>query len=137
MKVWNNGAKVQDLDKEIAFFEAIGGELVLDEMFNWEGEEMRVPLLRVADKYLHIMKKMVYEDLVDEPLANGLQHIVYEVDSLDEYRDRALRGGATETRPARRVEAGFGTRDVGIFRSPGGIRFEFIQVYEHAVPVLP
>ncbi len=137
MKMWNNGAKVQDIDREIAFFEAIGGTVILDEMFDWEGESIRVPLLRVADKYLHLMKKMVYEDHLDEPLADGLQHIVYEVDSLAEYRERALRGGAVQLMPTKYVEAGFGTRDVAAFQSPGGIRIEFIQVYENAVPELP
>ena len=137
MRMWNNGAKVQDIDREIAFFEALGGTVILDEMFDWEGEQIRVPLLRVADKYLHIMKRMVYEDHLDEPLADGLQHIVYEVDSLSNYRERALRGGATETMPSKYVEAGFGKRDVGFFQSPGGIRFELIEVHESTVPELP
>ena len=137
MKVWNNGAKVQNIDREIAFFEAMGGSVVLDEELQWEGERIRVPLLRVGDKYLHIMQRMVYEDRLSEPLPAGLQHVVYEVDSLSDYRDRALRAGATETMPVKHVVAGFGIRDVGFFRSPGGIRFELIEVYEHTVPELP
>lgn len=137
MKVWNNGAKVRDIDCEIAFFEAMGGSVVLDEGFEWDGERVRVPLLRVGDKYLHIMKRMVYEKQLAAPLAHGLQHIVYEVNSLEDYRERALRAGASETMPVKHVEAGFGERDVGFFTSPGGIRFELIQVYEHGVPELP
>ena len=137
MKVWNNGAKVRDIDREIAFFEAMGGSVVLDEEYQWDRERVRVPLLRVGDKYLHIMNRMVYENHLASPLAPGLQHTVYEVDSLGDYRDRALRAGASETMPVKHVEAGFGKRDVGFFSSPGGIRFELIQVYEHGVPELP
>lgn len=137
MKVWNNGAKVQNIDREIAFFEAMGGSVVLDEELEWDGDRIRVPLLLVGDKYLHIMPRMVYEHHLSEPLPDGLQHVVYEVDSLADYRDRALRAGAAETMPVKHVDAGFGTRDVGFFRSPGGIRFELIQVYEHRVPELP
>lgn len=137
MRMWNTAARIQDLDREIAFFERIGGSLILDEEFNWDYQTIRVALLRVGDKYMHIMSRMVYEGQLDRPLADGLQHVVYEVEDLESSRRLVLEAGAAETMSARHVEAGFGKRDVGFFESPGGIRFELIEIEENGVPELP
>ena len=137
MKIWTLGAKVPDLDREIAFVEAMGGSLVLDERIPFGGTEFRVPLLRLGDKYLHIAEEMVYERRLAEPLPSGLCHVVFQVDELVRARDAALAAGATEIAPVSRVSAGFGTRDVAFLRSPGGILFELIHVVESAVPGLP
>jgi catechol 2,3-dioxygenase-like lactoylglutathione lyase family enzyme len=134
MRIWTLGAKVADLDAEIAFVEALGGELVLDDRIPFHGEEFRVPLLRFGDKYLHIAEQMVYESALPEPLAPGLCHVVFEVDDLAEARRAALAAGATEITPGTRVEAGFGVREVAFLRSPGGILFELIHVIDAAVP---
>jgi catechol 2,3-dioxygenase-like lactoylglutathione lyase family enzyme len=134
MRIWTLGAKVADLDAEIAFVEAIGGELLLDDRIPFGGEEFRVPLLRFGDKYLHIAEQMVYESALPEPLPAGLCHVVFEVDDLLEARRKALAAGATEITPATRVEAGFGVRDVAFLRSPGGILFELIHVIDATVP---
>jgi catechol 2,3-dioxygenase-like lactoylglutathione lyase family enzyme len=134
VKIWTLGAKVPDLDREIAFVEALGGELVLDDRIPFGGEEFRVPLLRFGDRYLHIAEEMVYESQLEAPLADGLCHVVFEVDDLEAARERALAAGATEVAPLTRVSAGFGTRDVAFFRSPGGILFELIRILEDAVP---
>ena len=137
MKIWTLGAKVPDLDREIAFVEAIGGSLVLDDRIPFGGTEFRVPLLRLGDKYLHIAEEMVYERNLAEPLRPGLCHVVFQVDDLNGTRDAALAAGAVEIAPVSRVKAGFGTRDVAFLRSPGGILFELIHVVENAVPELP
>ncbi|MDX6631188.1 MAG: Glyoxalase-like domain [Gaiellales bacterium] len=134
MRIWTLGAKVADLDAEIAFVEAIGGELLLDDRIPFGGEEFRVPLLRFGDKYLHIAEQMVYETSLPEPLAAGLCHVVFEVDDVSEARRAALAAGATEITPPVRVEAGFGVREVAFLRSPGGILFELIHVIDAGVP---
>ena len=136
MRIWTLGAKVRDLDREIAFVRSLGGELVLDDRIPFGGEEFRVPLLRLGDKYLHIGERMVYEDRLGTPLGDGLCHVVFQVDDLEGARERTLAAGACEVAPLSRVTAGFGTRDVAFFRSPGGILFELIRILENAVPDL-
>jgi catechol 2,3-dioxygenase-like lactoylglutathione lyase family enzyme len=134
MRIWTIGAKVPDIDAEIAFVERLGGELVLDDRIPFAEREFRVPLLRFGDKYLHIAEEMVYESSLDDPLPDGLCHVVFEVDDLEASRRAALDAGATEITPPARVEAGFGTREVAFLRSPGGILFELIRITEHTVP---
>ena len=137
MKIWTLGAKVPDLDREIAFVQALGGSLVLDDRIPLGGEEFRVPLLRFGGKYLHIAERMVYERRLEQPLPDGLCHVVFQVDDLEAMREAALAAGAFEIMPMSRVTAGFGTRDVAFLRSPGGILFELIRIVENAVPELP
>jgi catechol 2,3-dioxygenase-like lactoylglutathione lyase family enzyme len=134
MRIWTLGAKVADVDAEIAFVERLGGELVLDDRIPFAGREFRVPLLRFGDRYLHIAEQMVYEDALDAPLAGGLCHVVFEVEDLEASRQRALDAGATEVTPPAHVKAGFGVREVAFLRSPGGILFELVWIVEHGVP---
>jgi hypothetical protein len=137
MKLWNVGAKVSDLDEEVKFIQALGGSLVLDEILTVEGHSIRVVLMQLADKYLHLFGKAVYESRLGRELPEGLCHVVWEVNDFDLQRRRALEAGATEIMPPQFISAGFGKRDVSFMRSPGGILFELIRVYEHGVPVLP
>ena len=95
MRIWTLGAKVPDLDAEIAFVEKLGGELVLDDRIPFGEREFRVPLLRFGDKYLHLAEEMVYESSLELPLPAGLCHVVFEVDDLEATRRR-------RSRPARR-----------------------------------
>lgn len=136
MRIWTLGAKVRDLDREIAFVRNVGGELVIDDRIPFAGQKFRVPLLRFGDKYLHIAERMVYEDRLEAPLGEGLCHVVFQVDDLGAERERMLEAGAHEVAPLSRVTAGFGTRDVAFFRSPGGILFELIRIIDNAVPEL-
>jgi catechol 2,3-dioxygenase-like lactoylglutathione lyase family enzyme len=136
MKIWTLGAKVRDLDAEIAFVERLGGALVLDDHIPFGERTFRVPLLRFGDKYLHIAEEMVYEAALNEPLAHGLCHVVFQVDDVDSARRTALAAGASEVTPPARVTAGFGTRRVAFLRSPGGILFELVEILENAVPEL-
>jgi hypothetical protein len=137
MTLWNVAAKVRDIDAEVSFIKALGGSLVLDEVLNLEGEPIRVVLMKLADKYMHLFAKAVYESRLQENLAYGLCHMVIETDDLDQQRRRALDAGATEIMPQQFVSAGFGTRDVVFMRSPGGVLIELIRVHEHRVPKLP
>jgi hypothetical protein len=134
MRLWTLGAKVADVDREVAFIQSIGGQLVLDEELSVDGRGYRLPLLRLGDKYLHLGTAMVYEDRLSEPLGPGLCHLVLRVGDLEAYRTRALRAGAAEVAPAARIEAGFGVRDIAFLRSPGGVLMEFAQITEDRVP---
>lgn len=136
MKIWNVAAKVANLDHEVAFIETMGGRMILDEMLDVEDRRFRVVLMLLGDKYLHLFEEAVYERRLAAALPHGFCHVVFEVDDLDEYRKRALSSGATEMMPPQFVSAGFGTRDVGFFRSPGGLLFELAEIHEHKVPKL-
>jgi len=137
MKIWNVAAKVADVDAEIQFVQKLGGTLLLDEILSVEGQEIRVALMKWADKYLHLFATAVYESRLERPLENGLCHVVMEVSDLDLQSRRALDAGAREVMPRQSISAGFGTRDVAFLQSPGGILFELIKVHEHHVPELP
>ena len=137
MKMWNIAGKVKNLEAEIAFIQANGGSLLLDNLVRVEEHDYRVILMKWGDKYLHLFEKAVYEHHLEEPLSNGLCHVVFEVPSLAEARKRALDAGARELMPPAFVSSGFGTRDVAFLQSPGGILFEFAEIHEHKVPVLP
>jgi hypothetical protein len=137
MKMWNVAAKVENVDREIAFIHALGGALILDEIMEVDGRNFRVVLMKWGDKYLHLFENAVYEHRLGRVLPNGLCHTVFEVDDLNGLRQTALDAGAKEPLPKTSVSAGFGTRDVVFLESPGGILFELIKVHEHRVPELP
>jgi catechol 2,3-dioxygenase-like lactoylglutathione lyase family enzyme len=137
MKMWNIAGKVSDLEKEIAFVTATGGHVLLDNIIHIEGRDFRVVLMKWGDKYLHLFEKAVYEHHLESPLGHGLCHVVFEVPNLAAARQRALDAGARELMPPAYVSSGFGTRDVAFLQSPGGILFEFAEIHEHKVPVLP
>ena len=137
MKIWTIGVKVADIDRELEFMQGIGGQLIIDDRVPFAGRTYRAPLVRLADKYLHILNSGVYEDALEKPLEPGLMHVVYQVDDIDAATAAALAAGATQLTVKRRVSADFGTRDVIALRSPGGMIFEYIQIYENLVPELP
>ena len=140
MKIWNVAAKVPNLETEIAFIEKMGGKMLLDESLQVDDDDVRVVLMKWADKYLHLFERAVYERRLDHALPHGLCHVVFELqadENLEELRQRALDAGAQESMPKVFVSAGFGTRDVVFLQSPGGILFELIKVHKHRVPGLP
>ncbi|MGF1616295.1 MAG: VOC family protein [Acidimicrobiia bacterium] len=135
MRQWSFAAKVDDVDREIAFLEAIGAELLLEDNLELDGRTFRLPLLRWGTTYVHVFTAAVYEHLLPEGLPLGIAHVVYEVDDFEDSRKTALQAGATEIAPpAMGMSAKFGRRDVAFFRSPGGMLFEFIKIYERGVP---
>jgi catechol 2,3-dioxygenase-like lactoylglutathione lyase family enzyme len=134
MRLWALGAKVDNVDREIAFLSGLGGRVVLDEVLPFGGHGYRIPLVQLGDKYLHIGQAMVYEERLPTPLGNGLCHVVLRVDDLAPAREAALQHGATEILPVARVDAQFGIRDVAFLRSPGGLLVELAEVHEDRVP---
>lgn len=136
MKVWTLGAKVLDLDFEVAFLRTLGGAPVLDEILTVDNRSIRVVLMQWGDKYLHLFSSAVYEARLGRELPAGLCHVVFEADDFDGQRQRALQAGAREILPPQRIAAGFGVRDVSFLESPGGILFELIRIHENRVPDL-
>ncbi len=134
MKLWALGAKVDNVDREVAFLTRIGGRLVIDEVLPFAGKSYRLPLLRFGDKYLHVGEAMVYEDQLPVALGTGFCHVVMKVDDLAPARQAALESGATEVVPVAHVDAQFGVRDVAFLRSPGGLLIELAKMSEHRVP---
>lgn len=134
MRLWTLGAKVTNVDREVAFVQAIGGSTILpDDQVILGGRTYRIPLVRWGTTRLHLADEMVYESTLGHPLNPGLAHVVFEVDDLESSRQKALAAGAREVAPPSMVEAGFGTRQVAFFQSPGGILFEFINILEDRV----
>lgn len=132
--LWTIGIKVPDLERELAFQRAIGSEIVLDEMIEFDGEQFRIPLVKMGDKYLHLAETMVYERLLGRALSYGVTHLVYITNSFDDDLRNALASGATEIHEPADVSAGFGDRRVGFLRSPSGWIFEIIEIKRSLVP---
>jgi len=132
--LWTVGIKVPDLERELAFHRHLGNEVVLDDTIEFEGDEYRIPLIRMGDKYLHIAERMVYERLLGAPLPYGICHLVYMSDSIERDVGIARSGGASTFIDLTTVKAGFGTRKVAFFKAPSGYIFEIIQILENLVP---
>jgi len=60
--LWTCGTKVPDIDRELKFHRDLGNAVVLDETIESGGGKFRLPLVRMADKYIHVLDKAVYED---------------------------------------------------------------------------
>ena len=133
-RLWTIGIKVPDLERELAFQQQMGNQVVLDETLEVQGEQFRLPLLRAGDKYLHIAEKMVYENLLDMPLPYGIAHLVYRTDNFDADLRAALDAGALPLRDVAVISAGFGKRRVAFFRAPSGYIFEIIEILVNLVP---
>ena len=132
--LWNVCIKVPDLTRELEFHRAIGNQIVLDETFTVGGEECRIPLVKMGDKYLHLAEKLVYEEHLEKPLPYGLAHIVYLSSQFDADLACCLKAGATQICEPLEVSAGFGERKVAFLRSPNGWLFEIAKIYRHGVP---
>ncbi len=132
--LWTIGIKVPDLERELAFQQRLGSQLVLDETLEINGSSYRLPLIRMADKYLHLAEKMVYEELIGASLPYGITHLVYRSDSFDRDLRTALDAGASALGDVALVEAGFGKRRVAFLRAPSGWIFEIIEVLVNLVP---
>jgi hypothetical protein len=132
--LWTIGVKVNNLERELEFHRVMGNEIVLDEMIEFQGESYRVPLVKMGDKYLHVMEKMVYEKTLGETRPVGSTHLVYMSNDFDNDVGRAREAGAVDLAPVSYVTAGFGERRVAFLRAPGGWIFEIIDVIRHFVP---
>ena len=132
--LWTIGIKVPDLEKELAFHQALGNPVVLDETIEFNGESFRIPLVKMGDKYLHLAEKMVYERLLSKAIPFGIAHVVYVSNEFEKDVNTALVGGAVLLTDIATVSAKFGERKVAFMRPPGGWIVEFIEIIRSLVP---
>lgn len=134
-KLWNLGAKVADVDAEVAFFVKLGGRLLLRERFATPDGEASYALVAFGGTRLFLTPKTVFEDALKDALQPGLTHAVFEVRSLAEEIERLTALDTEVLLPPTDIEAGFGKRRIAFFRSPGGIVFEVMEITENAKAV--
>ena len=132
--LWNIGVKIDDLAREVDFFEALGGKvLVRETRSKSDGEAYEVALLEFGKTRLSLMPKPLFEDALSHPLIAGLTHAVFEVDNLEEAYEQITGLGAETLCEPRQICVGLGTRRIAFFRSPNGFVFEVMQILESKV----
>jgi catechol 2,3-dioxygenase-like lactoylglutathione lyase family enzyme len=128
--LWNLGVKVADLDREIDFLRSVGATLVLRERLAVGAESFDYAILVLGGVRLLLFPTVIFEERVAGGVPHGLTHAVFEVDDLDaEYARIAALGAEVLIEPTL-ISAGFGSRRIAFFRSPGGLVFEVMQVIE-------
>jgi catechol 2,3-dioxygenase-like lactoylglutathione lyase family enzyme len=131
--LWNIGLKIADLDTELDFLQKLGATLVLRDVLPVDGDQLEYAIVRLGGVRLLLFPKVIFEDQVPGGVAPGLTHAVYQVDNLDAEYARIKALGAQVLIEPRYVEAGFGSRRLAFFRSPGGMVFEIMQVLESKI----
>lgn len=132
-KLWNIGAKVAKVQSEIDYFVALGGRLRLHEKLTAGGSDFEYALIEFAGTRLFLTPTTVFEDRLPSPPADGLTHIVFEVDDIEKELERLSALGTEVLVPPMDISAAIGTRRIAFFRSPGGLVFEVMQIYESRV----
>jgi catechol 2,3-dioxygenase-like lactoylglutathione lyase family enzyme len=132
-KLWNVGAKVSDVDREVAFFEELGAALLLREKRDTPAGEVDYALIAFAGTRIFLTPKTVFEDALPSVLSSGLTHAVFEVAKLEPEVERLKALGTEVLLPPTEISAGFGTRRIAFFRSPGGLVFEVMEILEDKV----
>jgi hypothetical protein len=132
--LWTCGTKVPDIDRELEFHRQLNNQIVLDETIESGGEKFRLPLIRMADKYIHVLDKAVYEDALGETIPNGICHLVYASANFEADVERCKQAGARPVGDIAHIKAEFGERMVAFFRAPGGWNFEILKIIKNLVP---
>ena len=132
--LWTCGTKVPDIDRELKFHRDFGNRIVLDETIESGGERFRLPLVRMADKYIHVLDKAVYEDNLGEVIPYGICHLVYVSSNFEEDVEICKNAGARPVGEIAHITAQFGERLVAFFRAPGGWNFEILKMLRNLVP---
>lgn len=128
--LWNLGMKVEDIDREVAFFVSLGGKLLLRERLNTAAGEVDYAMVAFGGTRFFLTPKTVFEEALSGPLQAGLTHAVFEVAELETVVERIKAAGTEMLLPPTEITAGFGTRRIAFFRSPGGLVFEVMQIIE-------
>jgi catechol 2,3-dioxygenase-like lactoylglutathione lyase family enzyme len=131
--LWNIGLKVEDLDREVAFLRQLGADLILQEERRVGDRDLAYAVLTLGGVRMLLFPRVIFEDQVEGGVRPGLTHAVYEVDDLDGDYERVKSLGAEVLVEPTFVSAGFGSRRIAFFRSPGGLVFELMQVVERTI----
>ncbi|MFO0993772.1 MAG: hypothetical protein U1E67_17770 [Hyphomicrobiales bacterium] len=132
-KLWNIGLTARDFEGELEFLIGLGAKLLLREKFSAPDGPSEYALLEFAGTRLFVTPKPVFEDRLDQTLAPGLSHAVFEVEDVDAELEKVLAQGATLLLGPAEITAGFGSRRIAFLRSPGGFIFELLQIRESKV----
>jgi hypothetical protein len=127
-KLWNLGMKVVDVDREVAFFQELGGNLLIRERRYTPAGEVNYALVAFGGTRIFLTPKTVFEDALPGTLNTGLTHAVFEVAKLEPEVKRIKALGTEMLLPPTEITAGFGTRKIAFFRSPGGFVFEVMEI---------
>ncbi len=136
-RLWTIGMKVAHLDQELEFHRRLGNEVVLDEFIETEEGRFRLPLVKMGDRFLHLMEETVYEKGLDKPLSIGPAHLVYVSDDFEKDVARAIAAGGKRLIEPVQIKAGFGERKLTFIRAPGGWNFEIFKMIQDFVPDVP
>jgi len=136
-QLWTIGMKVANMEQELEFHRRLGNEIVLDETLEAEGRQFRLPLIKMGDRFLHLMEETVYEKRLPEPLPVGPAHLVYVSDDFEQDVARAIAAGGRQLIEPVQIKAGFGERKLTFIRAPGGWNFEIFKMIENLVPDVP
>ncbi len=131
--LWNIGLKVEDLDREIGFWEQLGARLLLRETLAGPDEEAEYALLEFGGTRFFLTPKPLFADRLTYHLLSGLTHAVFEVDDLNQEYQKIVGQGAEVLVEPTELRAGFGSRRIALFRSPNGLIFEVMQILESKV----
>ena len=127
-KLWNLGMKVADVEREAAFLVSLGGTVLLRERLTTPAGEVDYALIAFGGTRFFLTPKTVFEDALPGPLHTGLTHAVFEVEKLEPEVERIKSLGTEMLLPPTEITAGFGTRKIAFFRSPGGLVFEVMEI---------
>jgi catechol 2,3-dioxygenase-like lactoylglutathione lyase family enzyme len=134
-KLWNVGVKVADVAAEIDFYVALGGRLMLHERLATPEGEAEYAIVAFGGTRLFLTPKPIFEEHLEAPPPGGLTHAVFEVAALEPEAKRLAALGVEVLIPPMEISAGFGTRRIAFFRSPGGLVFEVMEIKESASAV--
>lgn len=133
-RLWNIGLKINDMEAEIDFLEAMDAKLRYRETrSNPSGGEYETALLEFGGTRAFLVQEPVFEHKLNHQLTPGLTHIVFEVDNLAEAYEQITGLGAEVLIEPKQVSGGYGSRRIAFFRSPNGLVFEMIQILEAKV----
>ena len=123
--LWNIGVKVEDLEKEMEFFEALRAEVLM--------HERGTAFLGFGGTRLFLTPHLAFEDRLDHQPRPGLTHAVFEVDDFEAAFEELMDLGTEVLVDPKTISGTFGSRRLAFFRSPNGLVFEVMQIFESTI----
>ena len=131
--LWNIGIRVADVEKEVAYFMALGAVLRVKDKLTTNNGQFEYALLDFGGTRLFLTPRTVFEHALPEPLRDGLTHAVFEVNDVDAtLRDLVAQGTKVLIAPME-IDAGLGSRRLAFCLTPGGVVFEIMQIRVNAI----
>jgi catechol 2,3-dioxygenase-like lactoylglutathione lyase family enzyme len=127
-KLWNIGIRVADVEKEIAYFRALGAVLRVQEKLITSNGQFEYALLDFGGTRLFLTPRTVFEHVLPDSLRDGLTHAVFEVTDVDAALKELVAQGTQVLIAPMEIDAGLGARRLAFCRSPGGVIFEIMQI---------